>query len=110
MQFQLFQSLGIQGHFGMSELRQVQRRFGQDADVMQAFMQLVSAYVLCHCIMHSSHCGTFMEPAAVMYTTVTYLMSNKFYCSCDMEASVRMIHPHSMNESETLRIMEYGER
>lgn len=43
MQFQLFQSLGIQGHFGMNQLRLIQRRFGQDADVMQAFMELVSS-------------------------------------------------------------------
>eukprot|EP00892_Ulva_mutabilis_P001637 jgi/Ulvmu1/11474/UM077_0018.1 len=42
-QFQLFESLGIQGHFGMSQLKHIQRRFGKDADVMQLFMELVSA-------------------------------------------------------------------
>lgn len=50
MQFQLFESLDVQGHFGMSQLKHIQRRFGKDADVMQVFMELVS---MCALLYHS---------------------------------------------------------
>lgn len=46
MQFKEFEKIGVQGHFGVSQLKHVQKQFGKDAEVMGIFMTLVNAYVL----------------------------------------------------------------
>jgi hypothetical protein len=44
MQFKEFERIGVQGHFGVSQLKHVQKQFSKDADVMGALMTLVNAY------------------------------------------------------------------
>lgn len=46
LQFKEFEKLGIQGHFGVGQLRHLQKQFSQDPEAMGALMMLVNSYVL----------------------------------------------------------------
>lgn len=43
MQFQIFQSMGVQGDFGIGSLRHIRQWFSQDADLLRMFYTFVNS-------------------------------------------------------------------